>query len=47
MSSKTSYGLTFYINRAKEKKNGQCPVLMRININGVRVVLNESSQEVQ
>jgi site-specific recombinase XerD len=39
MSSKTSYGLTFYINRAKEKKNGQCPVLMRININGVRVVL--------
>ena len=39
MSSKTSYGLTFYINRAKEKKNGECPVLLRININGERVVL--------
>lgn len=39
MSSKTTYGLTFYINRAKEKKNGQCPVMLRININGQRVVL--------
>ncbi len=39
MSLKTSYGLTFYINRAKEKKNGECPVLLRININGERVVL--------
>ena len=39
MSSKTSYGLSFYINRAKEKKNGECPVLLRININGERVVL--------
>ncbi len=39
MSSKTSYGLTFYINRTKEKKNGECPVMLRININGQRVVL--------
>lgn len=39
MSSKTSYGLTFYINRTKQKKNGECPVMLRININGQRVVL--------
>ena len=39
MSSKTSYGLTFYLNRTKEKKNGDCPVMLRININGQRVVL--------
>jgi len=31
--------LTFYINRTKEKKNGECPVMLRININGVRVAL--------
>jgi integrase/recombinase XerD len=39
MSSKTSYGLTFYLNRTKLKKNGDCPVMLRININGQRVVL--------
>ena len=39
MSAKTSYGLTFYINRTKQKKNGECPVMLRININGQRVVL--------
>ena len=39
MSSKKSYGLTFYLNRTKEKKNGDCPVMLRININGQRVVL--------
>jgi site-specific recombinase XerD len=39
MSSRTSFGLTFYINRAKEKKNGECPVMLRININGERAVL--------
>jgi site-specific recombinase XerD len=39
MSTKTTYGLTFYINRTKQKKNGECPVMLRININGQRVVL--------
>ena len=39
MSSRTSFGLTFYINRAKEKKNGECPVMLRININGERAAL--------
>ena len=39
MSAKTTYGLTFYLNRTKQKKNGECPVMLRININGQRVVL--------
>jgi hypothetical protein len=33
ISSKQTFGVTFYINRGKEKKNGECPVMMRININ--------------
>ena len=39
MSSKTTFGLTFFINRSKEKKNGECPVMLRININGERAAL--------
>ena len=39
MSSRTSFGLTFLINRTKEKKNGECPVMLRININGERAAL--------
>jgi site-specific recombinase XerD len=39
MSSRTSFGLTFFINRTKEKKNGECPVMLRININGERAAL--------
>lgn len=39
MSSRTSFGLTFYINRTRERKNGECPVMLRININGDRVAL--------
>jgi site-specific recombinase XerD len=39
MSSRTTFGLTFLINRTKEKKNGECPVMLRININGERAAL--------
>jgi site-specific recombinase XerD len=39
MSSKTTFSLVFYINRSKEKKNGECPVMLRININGDKVSL--------
>jgi site-specific recombinase XerD len=39
MSSRTSFGLTFYINRTRERKNGECPVMLRININGDRIAL--------
>lgn len=39
MSLKSTFGVTFYINRSKEKKNGECPVMMRININGQKLAL--------
>jgi site-specific recombinase XerD len=39
MSSRTSFGLTFLINRTKVKKNGECPLMLRININGERAAL--------
>ena len=39
MSSKTTFSLVFYINRTKDKKNGECPVMLRININGDKVAL--------
>ncbi len=39
MSSKTTFGLIFFINRSKERKNGECPVMLRININGERAAL--------
>lgn len=39
MSSRTSFGLTFYINRTRERKNGECPVMLRINLNGDRLAL--------
>ena len=39
MSSRTSFGLTFYINRTRERKNGDCPVMLRINLNGDRLAL--------
>ena len=37
---KTSFSLLFYPSKTKLKKNGEAPVLMKININGNRVVLN-------
>ncbi len=37
---KTSFSLLFYPSKTKLKKNGEAPVLMRININGDRAVLN-------
>ena len=39
MSLKSTFGVTFYINRSKEEKNGECPVMMRININGQKLAL--------
>ena len=39
-SQKASFSLIFYISRTKAKKNGEVPVLMKININGNRVVMN-------
>lgn len=37
---KTSFSLLFYPSKTKLKKNGEAPVLMKININGNRIVLN-------
>jgi site-specific recombinase XerD len=34
MSSRNSFNLFFYINRSKQKRNGECPVMLRITING-------------
>ena len=34
MSSKTTFRLMFYINRSRPTKNGECPINMRITING-------------
>ncbi len=34
MSSKTTFRLMFYINRSRPTKNGDCPINMRITING-------------
>jgi hypothetical protein len=39
MSSKSTFSLVFYINRTKDKKNGECPLMLRININGDKVAL--------
>jgi len=38
-SQKSNFSLVVYISRTKAKKNGEVPVLMKININGERVVL--------
>ena len=38
-SQKSNFSLIIYISRTKEKKNGEVPVLMKININGDRVVM--------
>jgi site-specific recombinase XerD len=37
--NKSSFGLLFYINRSKTKLNGQCPVMLRVTINGKNVAL--------
>ena len=39
MSSKATFSLVFYINRTKARKNGECPIMLRININGSRVTM--------
>jgi site-specific recombinase XerD len=38
-NQKSNFSLVVYISRTKEKKNGEVPVLMKININGERVVM--------
>jgi site-specific recombinase XerD len=38
-SQKSNFSLVVYISRTKTKKNGEVPVLMKININGERVVM--------
>lgn len=40
MSAKSSFSLVFYINRTKARKNGACPVMLRININGQKVAFH-------
>jgi site-specific recombinase XerD len=39
MSSKSTFGLLFFLNRTKQKKNGECPVMLRITINGQKLAL--------
>lgn len=34
MSSRTTFRLMFYINRSRPNKSGECPINMRITING-------------
>ncbi|MEN9994875.1 MAG: hypothetical protein RL762_1532, partial [Bacteroidota bacterium] len=38
-NKKTNFSLVFYISRTKAKKNGEVPVLLKININGARKVM--------
>ena len=38
-SQKSNFSLVVYISRTKAKKNGEVPVLMKININGERKVM--------
>ena len=41
MSSKTtSFSLLFYVSKTKLQKNGEAPLLLKINVNGRRVVIN-------
>jgi len=39
MSSRATFSLVFYINRSKARKNGECPIILRITINGDAVAL--------
>ena len=39
VSQKANFSLVVYISRTKTKQNGEVPVLMKININGERVVM--------
>ena len=38
-NQKANFSLVVYISRTKAKKNGEVPVLMKININGERLVM--------
>ena len=41
MSSRTSsFSLLFYVSKTKVQKNGEAPLLVKINVNGRRLVLN-------
>ena len=41
MSSRTSsFSLLFYVSKTKVQKNGEAPLLLKINVNGRRLVLN-------
>ena len=33
-NERSSYSLVFIISRTRPKKNGECPILLKINING-------------
>lgn len=37
LNERSSYSLVFYISRTRPKTNGECPIYMRITINGDRV----------
>ena len=39
VSKKASFSLVIYISRTKTKQNDEVPVLMKININGERAVM--------
>ncbi len=40
MSSRNSFSLLFYINRSKQKKNGQFPLMLRITLGGRSVAIS-------
>jgi site-specific recombinase XerD len=40
MSSRNSFNLFFYINRSKQKRNGECPVMLRITLSGRSVAVS-------
>ena len=39
MSSRTTFALFFYINRTRIRKNGECPLYLRISINAKRLTI--------
>ena len=34
LNERSNYSLVFYISRTRPKKNGECPIYLKINING-------------
>ena len=42
--TRSTFKTLFYINRSKEKKNGKCPIMGRITIDGEQVLREHLDQ---